>query len=113
MPHCIIEYSKNLQKSVEPSKLISVVHQAAIESDLFDETDIRSRATAFDDYQIRADKHHFIHVTLRIMHGRSQEQKNQLSGKIIKALESLNLTSIILSVEICDIDKTTYAKVTL
>lgn len=113
MPHCIIEYSKNLQKLVKPSKIISVVHQAAVESDLFDPTDIRSRATAFDDYQNRADKQHFIHVTLRIMHGRNQAQKTQLSRKIIKALESLNLSSIILSVEICDIDKTTYAKVTL
>uniref|UniRef100_A0A2A4Z2V1 5-carboxymethyl-2-hydroxymuconate isomerase n=1 Tax=OCS116 cluster bacterium TaxID=2030921 RepID=A0A2A4Z2V1_9PROT len=113
MPHCIIEYSKSLQKSVEPSAFIAVVHQAAIESGLFDPDDIRSRAIAFDDYQIRGDKQHFIHVTLRIMHGRNDSQKNQLSSTVMQALESLNLTSIILSVEICDIDKTTYAKVTL
>ena len=90
-----------------------MVHQAAIESDLFDPQDIRSRATAFDDYQIRADKHSFIHVTLRIMIGRNDAQKTQLSGEILTALETLNLQSIILSVEICDIDKTTHAKVTL
>lgn len=113
MPHCIIEYSKNLQKSVEPSAFIAVVHQAAIESDLFEPEDIRARAIAFDDYQIRADKNSFIHVTLRIMHGRNELQKNQLSSKVMQALESLNLASIILSVEICDIDKTTYAKVTI
>lgn len=105
MPHCIIEYSKNLQKSVEPSEIISVVHQAAIESDLFDTQDIRSRATAYEDYKIRADKEYFIHVTMRIMFGRNDIQKNHLSSKVLAALETLNLPSIILSVEICDIDK--------
>ncbi|PCI85896.1 MAG: 5-carboxymethyl-2-hydroxymuconate isomerase [Hyphomicrobiales bacterium] len=113
MPHCIIEYSKNLQKSIEPSALISVVHQAAIECGLFEPDDIRSRAVAFDDHQIRADKHSFIHVTLRIMIGRSTAQKQQLSREIMAALETLKLSSIIFSVEICDIDQTTYTKVTL
>lgn len=113
MPHCIIEYSNNVEKSIEPSKLVSVVHQAAIESGLFDTQDIRSRAIAFEDYQIRADKHSFIHVTMRIMFGRNDAQKNLLSAKVVSALETLKLKSIVLSVEICDIDKTTYAKVTL
>lgn len=113
MPHCIIEFSKNLEKSIEPSVLISVVHQAAIESGLFDPDDIRSRAIVFDEFQIRADKMSFIHVTLRIMFGRSEAQKNGLSRKVMAALERLNLTSIVLSVEICDIDHPTYTKVTI
>lgn len=113
MPHCIIEYSNNLKKSLEPSKLVSVVHQAAAESNLFDLEDIRSRALGFDDYQLQADKNSFIHVTLRIMIGRSEAQKNHLSSIVISALEKLELTSVVLSVEICDIDKSTYAKVTI
>lgn len=76
MPHCIIEYSKNLQKTVEPAELISLVHQAAFSSDLFDLKDMRSRAIAFDDYLVRDDKDSFIHVTLRIMIGRTETQKN-------------------------------------
>ncbi|MCJ8323583.1 MAG: 5-carboxymethyl-2-hydroxymuconate Delta-isomerase [Rhizobiales bacterium] len=109
----MIEYSKNLQKIVEPSNLISAVHQAAIGSDLFDTNDIRTRAMVFEDFQIRADKHHFIHVTLRIMTGRTNAQKTQLSQKVLAALKTFNFSSIILSVEIRDIDQPTYAKETL
>lgn len=113
MPHCVIEYSKNLQKIVESSDLIAAVHQAAIGSDLFDTDDIRTRAAAFEDFQIRADKHGFIHVTLRILAGRTNAQKSQLSQKVLAALEAFNFNSIILSVEIRDIDTSTYVKVTL
>lgn len=35
MPHCVIEYSVNLQKVIEPPKLVGLVHEAAIASDLF------------------------------------------------------------------------------
>ncbi len=113
MPHCIIEYSTGLAKFVTPSKLVSVVHAAAHESGLFVATDIRSRALAFDGYKIRTDKEYFLHVTAKIMSGRNQEQKQKLSQKIMAALEKLDLESIILSVQICDIDKNCYAKTTI
>lgn len=113
MPHCIIEYSVNLLQMVEPTKLVGVVHEAAIASELFDPADIKSRAIAYEHYGVRADKHAFIHVTMKILSGRDEAQKLALSERILAAFEPLNLQSTIVSVEIVDMHRASYAKVTV
>ncbi len=71
MPHCIVEYSKDLESQVAPTKLVETVHQGALASGLFEASHIKTRAVAYDYFQIGTEKSDFIHVTIRLHQGRT------------------------------------------
>lgn len=52
----------------------------------------------------------FIHVTLRVLSGRNQQQKKGLSERMLGKLDNLGLTSVSLTVEMIDMDRETYAE---
>jgi 5-carboxymethyl-2-hydroxymuconate isomerase len=110
VPHCIIEYSKTLASKIEPGELINVVHRAALESGLFEASHIRTRASGYEDHVIGYPVNDFIHVTLKILSGRNEQQKKQLTGLVLGELEKIGLTSISLTVEVVDIERETYAR---
>ena len=53
----------------------------------------------------------FIHVTLKILSGRSIEQKTMLSRSVLGMLEMFVLEKASISVEVVDIERESYAKV--
>lgn len=110
MPHCIIEYSKTLNSKVEAGKLIEVVHRGVLESGLFEANHIRIRATVYEDHVIGYPVKDFIHVTLKILSGRNQQQKKDLTGLVLGELDKMGLTSISLTVEVIDIERDTYSR---
>lgn len=110
MPHFIIEYAKGLEKTVDPDRLIDAVNNGAINSDLFEASHIRVRSTFYEDYISGYGRHDFIHVTLKILSGRTIKEKKYLSELVLKELEALGLSSISMTVEVIDIDKDTYSK---
>lgn len=87
MPHIWIEYSGNL--ALDTRTLMRTVQDAAIgDGSLFPLAGARTRALRVDDYLI-VDGHPdnaFVHVTLRIGHGRSDEQKAALGARVFEAL---------------------------
>jgi len=113
VPHCIIEYSKDLESSVKPSVLINAVHQGAVASKLFDEKHIKTRTQPYAYYQVGISDNAFIHVTAHMLSGRSIEQKTALSTKILDELKILALSSVVITVQICDIETEPYAKIIL
>jgi len=102
MPHIIIEHSADLNAS----ELISSVFEAAAESQLFTANDIQVRAMS---YAASIPKK-FVHVQARIWHGRNEEQKLRLSNLIGERIDKLIEKSTLITVEVIDIDKTTYYK---
>ena len=110
MPHCIIEYSKTLNTRVEARRLVEVVHKAVLESALFEPSHIRVRACVYEEHVIGYPVHDFIHVTLKILCGRTQQQKKDLAERVLGELDSIGLTSISLSVEVVDIERETYSR---
>ena len=113
MPHCIIEYSKDLESSVKPLVLINAVHKGAVESKLFDESHIKTRTCSYEDYKVGTSSNAFVHVTASILTGRTVEQKAELSEKILTELESLQLSLVVITVQICDIETESYFKAVL
>lgn len=111
MPHCIIEYSKTVELS--PSRLVEAVHQAVLETALFDASHIKTRAMAYEHYQLADNSKEFIHVTVRLHSGRTIQQKQQLTAVILQSLEKLSLTKITITVEAVDIDSNSYAKLVI
>lgn len=109
MPHFTIEYSNTVETLVTPSNLLSSVNQGAINSGLFDPSAIKIRCASFEDTWVGGkETGTFLHVKARILSGRTVEQKNKLSSSVYDQLLELGLSLDALTVEICDIDRTSH-----
>jgi len=108
MPHIIIEHSEDLP--VLPQVLVEKIHQAVYDSGLFELPTIKTRAIAYQHYQLGHGKEGFIHVAAQIMAGRSIEQKQQLSEDLLACLRTYCRDSDSLSVNIQDMDHEIYRK---
>jgi 5-carboxymethyl-2-hydroxymuconate isomerase len=89
MPHLIVEYSANLEADVDITRLVAVVHAAAMETGVFPVGGLRTRAERRDVYQV-ADRHPdngFIHVQARIGAGRTPEVRQQAAEHIFAAVK--------------------------
>ncbi|MEH0156822.1 hypothetical protein V6R21_22015 [Limibacter armeniacum] len=108
MPHCIVEHSS----FINASELNNKVFLGALESNLFepDGKDIKVRSIAYEHYQTGSEREDFIHITVRILSGRTEEDKLKLSKAIMCQLESLQLVGMSLTVEIVDIERSSYSK---
>lgn len=108
MPHCIIEHSIE----VNGDELIPLVHQGAAASELFElnGSDIKVRSIPYSNYKTGNTDLYFVHVTLRILSGRSLDEKSNLSQLILNQLEQAISQKCSISIEVVDIDRETYAK---
>ena len=108
MPHCIVEHSASLDGDLISSQVFS----GAMKSQLFeaDGSDIKVRAAAYHSYLTGQIKSDFVHVILRILSGRTPEQKKELSKIVLDQLQKLGLQSCSLTVEVVDIDRASYSK---
>lgn len=88
MPHAIVEYSANLDHDIDIDGLLDTVHQAALDTGVFPIGGLRTRAARRARYHI-ADGHQnnrFVHVTLKIGHGRSLETKKRAGQHVFDAV---------------------------
>ncbi len=108
MPHCIIEYSEDLDNII--NEIISAVHDGACSSNLFEEGDIKTRAIPYKSYQVGTSNSSFVHVSSRILLGRDSSQKLLLNTAIINNIKTLNLKGCSITAEAVDIQKESYAK---
>ena len=111
MPHCVIEYASELEKEVNPQQLINTVLDGAIKSELFDTNDIKMRTHRFEHFQNGFNNKNFVHVALKILSGRTLEQRANLSQLVLAELANLALKSVSLTVEVVEIERESYAKV--
>ena len=88
MPHQIIEYSKNLEGDLDIEGLLEVLHETAARIEAFPVAGLRTRAVARDHFRIAdADENNsFVHVVLRIAHGRTLDVQKAAGNEIFEAL---------------------------
>lgn len=111
MPHVQIEYSANLEETMDISGLCEAIRVTAAEIDAFPTPGIRVRAIRVDHVAM-ADgdlKHAFIDLSVRLREGRSADVKKDAIARIFATLKEFTghamLTrSIALSAELRDID---------
>ncbi len=88
MPHFTIEYSSNLDDEIRVQKLFGILQDAALETGVFPLGGIRFRAIRCEKYLI-ADgdpENAFVHMSLRMGHGRDAEIRKSVAEKLFKAL---------------------------
>ena len=87
----------------DQGELTEAVYQGALVSGLFEASHIRVRALAYQSFFPGYAVDDFIHVNLRILSGRSSQQKKQLTEAVLTELEDLGLASISLTVEVAEV----------
>ncbi|MEQ8661885.1 MAG: 5-carboxymethyl-2-hydroxymuconate isomerase [Gammaproteobacteria bacterium] len=88
MPHLTIEYTANLDHRLDVPALIATLHAAAAAIEAFPLAGIRTRAVRLAHYRF-ADGHPdnaFVHLTLRIAHGRSLALREAAGEALFAAL---------------------------
>lgn len=108
MPHIVIEHSEDLP--ILPQVLVDKVHQATFDSGLFELKTIKTRAIAYQHYQLGEGKDGFIYIAAYIMSGRSTAEKQALSERLLNCLRTYCRSSYSLSVNIYENDSDTYRK---
>lgn len=111
MPHFTIEYSANLEGRLDIGLLCRTVHDAILETGLFELGAVRVRALRCDHYAI-ADlvaENAFVDMSFRIGQGRSQADRTRAGeaiwAAVVRQLAPLFVTPhFALSLEIREID---------
>lgn len=108
MPHFIVECSDTILKQHSITEICTQLHQAACDSGLFIEADIKVRVTPYQQYFVGGKQQDFIHVFASIMQGRTSEQKAALSKAMVTKLASLfnDISNIAMNID--DFDKASY-----
>ena len=100
MPHCIIDYAQDVATQVVIDRLIEAVHLGAMDSGLFPEYDIKTRALAFTHHRTGQTRDSFVHVVVHLLDGRSDDEKTGLSEGILTRIEPMLPEVVSVGVEI-------------
>lgn len=110
MPHLIIEYAQDMAVEEKIPAMMNAVHEAAVATALFDESHIKVRAIPVRHYLVAKKHDPFIHAQLHIRSGRDQTQKKLLSETVLNALRNQHWPVSIITVEVVDMDTSSYTK---
>ena len=110
MPHLLIHCSASIIHPKPADNLIRAVNDAALATDLFKPETIKVRIQQFEFFSNGGTDGDFIHVFAHIMEGRNSDQKSLLTSTIINRLEKIYPNVPYISVNVIDMDKTSYRK---
>lgn len=111
MPHFIVEYSANIESSVDMARLCERIRATAANIDTFPMPGIRVRAIKVDHYAIADGNpdHAYIDVSVRLRGGRTMDVRKAATQTLFDAVKAfleptLVERSLALSFEMRDID---------
>ncbi|HEJ9096614.1 TPA: 5-carboxymethyl-2-hydroxymuconate Delta-isomerase [Serratia odorifera] len=98
MPHFYAECTDNIRAEADLPALFAKVNQALVDTGIFPLAGVRSRAIWLDTWQMADGRHDyaFVHMTLKIGHGRSQDSRQQV-GEMLFALIKQHFAALMAS----------------
>jgi 5-carboxymethyl-2-hydroxymuconate isomerase len=90
MPHFTIEYSANLDESVDMAKVVEIVRKSAVETGIFPLGGIRVRAIRCEHFAIADGKpnYGFLDMVLRLGEGRDLATRKKAGEHIFNTLSA-------------------------
>lgn len=110
MPHFVIEYSHDIEDQIKISDLMDATYKVGAASGVMKTEDIKVRALAYEHYQLAGPKDNFVHTTIYLLEGRSDEQKEGLSIALRSIQADLMPDVISISIDIRDMNGISYKK---
>ena len=114
MPNLIMEYAEPVAERVNVPGLLEELHQALLSCGVFEPGSIASRGYSCRNWLVgeEGDLKTFIHIELSILSGRTPEQKRELAGSLMAVLAPHAGTINSLTVDIRDMERECFLKVT-
>jgi 5-carboxymethyl-2-hydroxymuconate isomerase len=110
MPHFVIEYSRGLEMMADLNAIMNSAHDAGVESGIMNPDDIKVRATAYDSFRFAGNIESFIHVTVSLLEGRTDQQKEHLSVLLRERLARCCPEIGSISIDVRDMNPIAYKK---
>lgn len=91
MPHIIVEYTDNIKRNAKIPGLLKKLNSVLVSKpDVFPVGGIRSRAVELHDYVVADGQEDdaFVHITLKIGGGRTEEQKNETLDELFEVAKT-------------------------
>jgi len=111
MPHCIIEYSKDLSFNLDKKILMKNVFDGCMKINIFNEKDIKVRMKSYEYFLSGGLEKNFIHINIKILSGRSIDEKKLLAQNVLNQDNKDTFYDISISVEVNDMNKEIYTKI--
>ena len=88
MPHVFVEYSANVEEEMDLDRLFERLVDVAVDTGVFELEGIRVRGVRRDRYRIADGRpeNGFVHVVLRVGHGRPEETLKAAGDRIYDAV---------------------------
>lgn len=110
MPHFVVEYSRVVEERTPVERILECLFEAAGRSDVLSLSDAKFRAVPFDHFRLQAPGQTFVHVTVSLLEGRTDDQKEQLSLLLRAGLADLLPGVTSLSIDVRDMNAAAYKK---
>jgi 5-carboxymethyl-2-hydroxymuconate isomerase len=110
MPHCIVTYTRDVEKDIDIKSLLDVAFDAVESAGLFERASIKARAMRYDIFKSGQSRDDYIHIDLKILSGRTGEQKKALSDHLMNCISPHIGRTKSLTIDIIDMDKVSYGK---
>ena len=110
MPHFVIEYAEEVERQIDLTELLRITYQVGASSGLMEPADIKVRARAYKYYKMTGIKDTFVHTTIFLLAGRTDEQKEKLSIALRSEQANLMPGVTAISIDIRDMNNIAYKK---
>ena len=110
MPHFVIEYSRDVEEQVDLSDLLDATYEVGAASGVMKPEDIKVRARAYEHFRMAGPGDNFVHTTIYLLEGRTNEQKEKLSIALRAVQVNLLPAVISISIDVQDMNDAAYKK---
>jgi len=112
MPHVIVEFSRSLESGFDTVQLLRACHNSLLASGQFKEKDIKVRLYPCDHALVAGKCANFLHVIVYMLSGRAKNTKKELAEQLLATLGEFRLPAASCSVDVRDLDREIYCKMT-
>lgn len=110
MPHFIIEHGNALHGAEDTNDAMQIAFQCGGACGFIGPADIKVRLRPYTDFFAGDGRTSFIHITVRLLSGRTTAQKENLSIALCDAFNARFPKVQSISIEMCDMDRGSYKK---
>lgn len=110
MPHFIIEHGNALRTSQDKTRALDLAIECGANSGVMQTEDIKARLLGYADFRAADGRTSFIHITVRLLAGRSAEQKVYLAELLRDAFDHEFPTVESISIDVSNMDPDAYKK---
>ena len=110
MPHCVIEHFRAFSSDADRDDAMRLALETCAKSDTIARADLKIRCVGADAILFGDGRTSFIHVTLSMLAGRTEQQKVELAEALRDAFRTAHPDVASISIDIRDMDPACYRK---